>query len=922
MIRKVVLLAFLLTLCVAVSAQARATIDADLIHVLSQAGPNDQINVYVVLKEQLDLRAALAELDSLGGGRARRHFEIVTRLQDLAERSQAGLVDFAEIAAEDGTVTRFYPFWISNSIAVSATPAFIRELAEQPEVAKIYWDAPIELIGPVDGVKMVSSQGDGVENGVAVIGAPDLWALGIDGTGTIACDQDTGADGSHVAFASRWRGLDPGVTPAEAWFDPNYNETFPTDACPYGNCHGTHTLGTIVGDDGGSNQIGVAPGAKWIGAKTIDVGDILTLAVAAFEWAADPDGEPGTIDDVPHVVSNSWGLPQSLYGQCQDDFNTVIDACEAAGVAVVFAAGNEGSTGPRSPGDRIASDVNVFSVGALEQDGETIAYFSSLGPSRCDNTTIKPEVSAVGVDVRSAQPGNSYGLMSGTSMATPHVAGAILLLASAYPDATPEQLKTALYVTAIDLGPAGEDNTFGNGRIDLVAALAWLMEQMVNSDGKVRVDSTSYNCDDTITITVSDIDLTAGTQNVTIVSNTETTPETVTLAQTDTAGVYRGSFATTGDSASHGDNHLSISNGDDITVTYIDADNGSGGINVSKTAEATADCAAPTFAGLTEALPGDYQVTLNWSAATDVNPIHYNIYRADSPTTFDFGTPLATVTAVTYLDEDVVNNNTYYYVVRAEDSLNNEDSNEVVQSATPVGPERIFREDFEAADGLADWTIINAGSCNGTWTDTNPGGESSPYWSGTFAIADRTAYLFGQMDESMISPAIDCTNYGTIQVAFSHEFEKSLFDTAEVHYSIDGGNNWVLIKKFNQSNAGDMVYDVPALDHRAEVYLRFHYVGGAMAYYWGVDDIEVRGWPEAPDDDTTDDDITDDDTTDDDIIDDDTTDDDIIDDDTTDDDITDDDVTDDDVLPTDDDTADDDVVGDDDDDDDDSGCGC
>ena len=910
MTRRILFLIVLLTLCVAVNAQAAAFMDPNLVKILNRAQASDQIDVYVVLKQQLNLQSVLAEVKAQGGGRARRHFEVVTRLQDLAERSQSVLMDMATASAAIGEVTRVWPFWISNSIGYTATPGFIRELANQPEVAAIYYDVEIELIAPVATSVTASCPAGAVENGVAAIHAPEMWALGFDGTGTLACDQDTGADGTHPAFAARWRGLVPGVTPAEAWFDPNYNEQFPTDACP-GFCHGTHTLGTILGRDG-ANQIGVAPGAKWIGAKTVDTGDILTLAVAGFQWMADPDGDPNTSDDVPNVVSNSWGLPQSEYGQCQTNFNAVIDGAEAAGVAVVFAAGNEGSIGPRSPGDRIATDVNVFSVGALNQDATTIADFSSLGPSRCDNQTIKPEVSAIGVDVCSAQPGDSYGLASGTSMATPHVAGAILLLAQAFPDATPEQLKTALYVTAVDLGDPGEDNTFGRGRIDVVAALTWLTGQMVNHDGKVQIDAQAYNCDATINIKVMDIDLTANTQNVTIKSDTETATETVVLNKTDKAGIYDGSIVTTGDAPAHGDNKISVADGDTITVTYIDADDGNGGHNVVKTATAVADCAAPTFAGLNSATPGDYQVTLAWDAATDAHAIHYNVYRADTPGGFDFGTPLTNVTDTSYLDTDVVNGNTYYYVVRAEDALGNEDGNTVVKDATPVGPIRLFKETFDDKN-ISQWTIVNGGSCPGTWTDTNPGGESSPYWQGKFAICDRTAYIFGQMDEMLISPTIDCTDYSGIQVAFSHDFEQGFFEKPTVDYTLDNGTTWTLIQQFNSSDAGDKVYDVPGLDHKANVHIRFHYTAGMMGYYWGVDNIEVRGWAAAPDDDTTPDDdiVPDDDTT---PTDDDT----VTDDDTT--------PTDDDVTPTDDDTnpSDDDSIDDDSSSsgDDSGGCGC
>jgi hypothetical protein len=248
-------------------------------------------------------------------------------------------------------------------------------------------------------------------------------------------------------------------------------------------------MGTICGLDG-ENQIGMAPGAKWISAGVIDRVDIPTTvkdAIAAFQWAADPDGDPNTTNDVPDVVSNSWGLVPYTHGypECDPLFNSVIDNLEATGAVVVFAAGNEGLSGLRIPADRIETPVNTFAVGALSQDGTNIASFSSRGPSRCDHKTVKPEVTAVGTNVRSCVPDGGYSTMSGTSMACPHIAGAVLLLRQVKPEATADEIKYALYLTAVDLGPFGEDNSFGMGSIDVVEAANVLEKGFGTIDGYV-----------------------------------------------------------------------------------------------------------------------------------------------------------------------------------------------------------------------------------------------------------------------------------------------------------------------------------------------------------------------------------------------------------------------------------------------------
>ncbi len=448
---------------------AAAFIDPNLDIEMEAAG-DDYVPVLIFMKDKVAVNELVASLEKEKASFARRHYEVVTQLKEKSAATQKGIL--SALAANDAKSIR--SFWIGNMIAARLRPVAVEAIAARADVKSVMLDPPIELIEPVSKHPDTRGVAADVEIGITATRAPEMWALGYDGSTAIACDQDTGADGTHPAFADRWLGLE--VPPEQAWFDPLDNETFPTEAT--GRDHGTHTLGTMVGDDGAGNQIGMAPAAKWIGAKTIDAGgDIFSDAVAAFQWAADPDGNPATTDDVPDVINNSWGLSPWYYGGCLSDFNDSIDAAEAAGVVVIFAAGNEGpdSESLRSPANRISTLINVLAVGALQEDAETIADFSSRGPSDCDSSTIKPEVCAVGVEVRSAMPGGDYQTMSGTSMAAPHVSGAVLLLRDAFPDASPEDIKWALYITAVDLGDPGEDNTYGRGRIDVMEAYYYLL---------------------------------------------------------------------------------------------------------------------------------------------------------------------------------------------------------------------------------------------------------------------------------------------------------------------------------------------------------------------------------------------------------------------------------------------------------------
>jgi len=468
--KRFVLFALALSFCLPVVAQA-AWLDPTLAEQIDAADADTVLSSYVILRDRIDLRALTVALEAEGADFARRHYEIITMFQEHAEITQAPLRDFLDEQLRDGLVASYRPFWIDNALRVVARPEFFALLQEHPDVDRIYYDYEIELVEPVR-VSHEDAGPRGVEIGIEIARAPELWGLGIDGTGVIVADIDTGCDGSHPAFATRWRGLE--VAPSAAWYDPAQGTDFPYDS----GSHGTHTMGTMIGDDGGDNQIGMAPGAKWIAAAVVDVPgvSIYTEAVAAFEWCADPDGNPGTTDDIPAVANNSWGIRG--FPHCDDHFWAAMDTAEAAGVAVVFAAGNEGPFARtlRSPADRITTLYNAFSIGALKPNGEHITSFSSRGPSRCDWATIKPEVCAVGEDVRSSTPDENYSTMDGTSMASPHVSGAIALLRQAYPDATVDELKMALYWSAVDLGAVGEDNTYGMGRIDVVAAHAFLLD--------------------------------------------------------------------------------------------------------------------------------------------------------------------------------------------------------------------------------------------------------------------------------------------------------------------------------------------------------------------------------------------------------------------------------------------------------------
>lgn len=396
------------------------------------------------------------------------HAQVIERLKSNAETGQKSLIRIIESAGDK--ISEYKSYWISNCIYVRGDAGVIRSLATHPEVEEIIEDFPIALVEPIDSGEIATST-TAAEPGLNMVEARGVWEMGLKGAGRIVCNFDTGVNGNHVALASRWRGAN-GASVAASWFDPYTNTTFPMDT----HGHGTHTMGTIVGMNG-ADTVGVAFESQWIAAAVVDRGGGFqrTIAdiLAAFQWAADPDGNPMTIDDVPDVINNSWGVPAGYLGGCDATFWEAIDNVEAAGAVCLFAAGNEGPY-PftiRTPADRIASPYNCLAVGALNGTTGQIANFSSRGPSGCDSLTIKPELVAPGVNIRSCDKNGGYRLMSGTSMATPHVAGAVAIMRQFNPQATVNQIKAALLSGAVDLGSPGDDNDYGHGKLNIMRSL-------------------------------------------------------------------------------------------------------------------------------------------------------------------------------------------------------------------------------------------------------------------------------------------------------------------------------------------------------------------------------------------------------------------------------------------------------------------
>ena len=438
----------------------------------------------VALTSSVDIHALDQQMYAEKATPAERTRRVKNALMTAAEATQPNVKAWLSLVP-GVDLSNFKSYWVGNILFLDATSEAIKAMTLNPAIDFVDFDAQLAYDEPSDFEILTNDNTRGAsvnghEPGHDAIGAPTMWSMGYSGRGRLVFGIDTGVDITHPALGYKWQG---NFKPDDqAWFDQSGNYPSPLD-CGGGTPHGTHTMGTMVGLDPATNDtIGVAPAARWVAAPGICSGNSTSARIAAFQWAIDPDGDPNTTSDQPDAICNSWFDPNTV-NECNGNYRATFDAVEAAGIAVVFSAGNSGASASTitQPKNINNDTVSVFCVGATATTAPyAIANFSSRGPSTCGGSgtlQIKPEVSAPGVSVRSSIDNQGYGNLSGTSMAAPHVCGAILLLKEAFPFLTGRQLKMALWASATDLGQTGEDNTYGTGIINVPAAYNYLIAQ-------------------------------------------------------------------------------------------------------------------------------------------------------------------------------------------------------------------------------------------------------------------------------------------------------------------------------------------------------------------------------------------------------------------------------------------------------------
>jgi hypothetical protein len=408
----------------------------------------------------------------------------VQELQETARKSRQKLEPAITAEIKKGNMRAYKPFWIINAFRAEVNAAALQKFAALPQVLHITPDRqhtlPAVETTPGQSFEIPfqpSAQGQGVENhpwNLQQIGAPAAWREGITGRDVVVAIMDTGVDPHHPALQGSYRGNLPGQSHATSWYDAaaaddSQNSPPHTGPCDL-NGHGTHIAGIILGGNP-AEPLGVAPGACWIGVNIFTRGLAWdSHIIQAFQWLMAPGGKP---QYAPRIINCSWASrPEYVTDYLQWE---ILHRLEQAGIFVVFAAGNNKTAGPGSP----ASYPHAFAVGAVqkEKDGIKIADFSSRGPVQWrEMEYLKPELTAPGVNIRSAWLNDGYITLDGTSLAAAHVSGTAALLLESNPQLTPYEIGAILKQTASwnpswNLEGKRPNNTYGFGTLNACAAL-------------------------------------------------------------------------------------------------------------------------------------------------------------------------------------------------------------------------------------------------------------------------------------------------------------------------------------------------------------------------------------------------------------------------------------------------------------------
>ncbi|MGC4806440.1 S8 family serine peptidase [Micromonospora sp. DT233] len=790
----------------ALAAPGGATGAADKIRpeLMNQLQAKSESDFWIRFTAKADLGKASAIKDWNKRGTA-----VAEALRKTAADSQA------KIRAElDGTGAKYQTFWATNAIKVSSgSLAMAQNFAAHSEVQGIY--APTAYEPPKVTKEDAAKTANALEWGIANINADDVWSeYNVTGQGITVANIDTGVQFDHPALVGSYRGNN-----GDGTFDHNYNWFDAAGECATAPCdndgHGTHTMGTMAGGVG-ANQIGVAPGVKWIAANGCCPSD--EALVTSGEWMLEPTDLNGANPDAskrPNIINNSWGTTLPSNDPFMED---VTLAWAASGIFGTWSNGNKGSACATSgsPGSRTSN----YSTGAYDSTN-TIASFSSRGAGQ--DGEIKPNISAPGVNVRSSLPGGAYGSYSGTSMAAPHVAGTIALLWSAAPSLVGDipATRALLDGTAIDKadaqcgGTTDDNNVYGEGRLD---ALALVNAAPIGESGTLAGKVTDAATGDPI-------------PNATVAVTGPADREVTTAAD--------GTYSTL------------LPAGDyQVAVTAFGFKGKTVPATVTKNATTTLDVALAAVPSVTVSGSVTDGSGHGWPlyAKVSVDGLPISDYTNPVNGRFSFSLPASSTYQVKVesqypgyqtVTKDVVvgSGNTTQNIAVPVDAT---------KCATAPGYTNGSDGVYETFDGdgvPAGWSVVDNANSGQVWKFTDAGERGNlTGGTGNFAIIDSDDYgSGGRQDTSLVSPVVDLSDVATPVIRFNQDYNWLNSDRADVDLSVDGGTTWANVLRQAADVRGPRATEVPIPQAagKSEVQVRFHYYEASWEWWWQVDNVLI-----------------------------------------------------------------------------------